>query len=110
MLLKSLASAFVPLISDRDAMFHSDLGTQGAASTLRPRVQLTHEQHSGTISESVRLIHGAMKGRIIAMRTEYLAVIAIVVLAAGTGLAVNSVGSLSPERQSAPAAMQVADR
>lgn len=51
-----------------------------------------------------------MKGRIIAMRTEYLAVIAIVVLAAGTGLAVNSVGSLSPERQSAPAAMQVADR
>jgi hypothetical protein len=45
------------------------------------------------------------------MRTEYLAAIAIVVvLAAGTGLAVNSVGSLPLEKQSTPAATQVADR
>ena len=45
------------------------------------------------------------------MRTEHLAATAIVVvLAAGTGLAVNSVGSLPPESQSTPAATQVADR
>ena len=44
----------------------------------------------------------------IAMRTEYLAAIVIVVLAAGTGLAVNSVGSLPSENQSTPAAAQLA--
>mgnify|MGYP005815830525 CR=1 FL=1 len=43
------------------------------------------------------------------MRTQYLAAIAIAVLAAGTGLAVHSVGSLSPQTQSTPA-MRVADR
>jgi hypothetical protein len=43
------------------------------------------------------------------MRTEYLAAIAIVVLAA-CGLAVNSLGSRPPEKQSTPAATQVADR
>jgi hypothetical protein len=40
------------------------------------------------------------------MRIKYLAVIAIV--AAGTGLAVHSVGSLPPERQSTPATAQLA--
>jgi hypothetical protein len=50
-----------------------------------------------------------MKGTI-AMRTEYLAAIAIAVLAACTGLAVNSLGSLPPEKQSTPDATQVADR
>jgi len=35
------------------------------------------------------------------MRIEYLAAIAIVVVAAGAGLAVHSVGSLPPEKQSA---------
>jgi hypothetical protein len=44
------------------------------------------------------------------MRTDYLATIAIVVLAACTGLAVNSFGSLPPEKQSTPAATQVANR
>jgi hypothetical protein len=44
------------------------------------------------------------------MRTGYLAAIAIAVLAACTGLAVNSLGSLPPEKQSAPTATQVADR
>jgi hypothetical protein len=34
----------------------------------------------------------------IAMRTEYLAAIVIAVLAAGTGLAVNSVSSLPSEK------------
>ena len=43
-----------------------------------------------------------MKGRMIAMRTEYLAAIAIVVLAASAALAMNS--------QSTPVATQVADR
>jgi len=42
----------------------------------------------------------------IAMRTEYLA--AIVIVAAGAGLAVHSVGSLPPENQSTPAAAQLA--
>jgi hypothetical protein len=74
---------------------------------LRPRAQLTHEQHSGTISESARLVHGAIKGTI-AMRTEYLAAIAMAVLVA-CGL-VNSLSSLPPEKQSTPAATQVADR
>ena len=44
----------------------------------------------------------------IAMRTEYLAAIVIAVLAAGTGLAVNSVRSLPSEKQSTPAAAQLA--
>jgi len=43
------------------------------------------------------------------MRIEYLAAIAIA-LAAGTGLAVRSVGSLPPEKQSTPAAAQLATR
>ena len=38
------------------------------------------------------------------MRIEYLAAIAIAAFAAGTGLAVHSVGSPSPEKQSTPAA------
>lgn len=41
------------------------------------------------------------------MRIKYLAV-AIAAVAAGTGLAVHSVGSLPPEKQSTPAAAQVA--
>jgi hypothetical protein len=40
------------------------------------------------------------------MRIEYLAAIAIV--AAGAGLVVHSVGSLPPEKQSTPAAVQLA--
>jgi hypothetical protein len=40
------------------------------------------------------------------MRIKYLAAIAIV--AAGAGLAVRSVGSLPPEKQSTPAAAQLA--
>ena len=60
---------------------------------------------SGTISETVRLVRGA-DGGTIAMRIEYLAAIAIV--AAGAGLAVHSVGSLPPEKQSTPAAAQMA--
>ena len=40
------------------------------------------------------------------MRIEYLAAVAIVV--AGTGLAVHSVGSLPPEKQSTPAAAKLA--
>ena len=42
------------------------------------------------------------------MRIEYLATIAIAAVAAGTGLAVHSVGSRSPEKQFTPAAAQVA--
>ena len=42
------------------------------------------------------------------MRTEYLAAIAIGAVVAGTGLAVHSVGSLPPEKQSTPAAAQLA--
>ena len=61
---------------------------------------------SGTISEGVRLVRGADGGGTIAMRIEYLAAIAIV--AAGAGLAVLSVGSLPPEKQSTPAATQLA--
>jgi hypothetical protein len=60
---------------------------------------------SGTISESVRLVRGA-DGGTIAMRIEYLAAIAIVV-AAGAGLAIHSVGSLPTEKQSTPAATQL---
>jgi hypothetical protein len=41
------------------------------------------------------------------MRIEYLAAIAVAALAAGTGLAVNYVGSLPPEKQSTPAAAQL---
>jgi hypothetical protein len=63
------------------------------------------QMRSGTISESVRLVRGA-DGGTIAMRIEYLAAIAIV--AAGAGLAVHSVGSLPPEKQSTPAAAQLA--
>ncbi|WP_164937397.1 hypothetical protein [Bradyrhizobium nanningense] len=43
------------------------------------------------------------------MRIEYLSAIVIAVLAAGTGLAVNSIGSLPSDMQSTPT-MQVADR
>ena len=42
------------------------------------------------------------------MRNKDLAAIAIVAIAAGAGLAVHSVGSLPPEKQSAPAAAQLA--
>ena len=42
------------------------------------------------------------------MRIEYLAAIAIVAVAAGAGLAVHSIGSLPPEKQSTPAAAQMA--
>jgi hypothetical protein len=42
------------------------------------------------------------------MRIEYLAAIAIAAFAAGAGLAVHSVGSLPPEKQSVPAAAQLA--
>jgi hypothetical protein len=43
------------------------------------------------------------------MRIEYLAAIAIAAFAAvGTGLAVHSVGSLPSEKQSRPAAAQLA--
>jgi hypothetical protein len=51
-----------------------------------------------------------MKGGMIAMRTEYLAAITIAVLATCTGLAMNSLGSLTLEKQSMPAASQIADR
>jgi hypothetical protein len=44
----------------------------------------------------------------IVMRTEYLAAIVIAVLAAGTGLAVNSLGSLPSEEQTTPASVQLA--
>ncbi len=43
------------------------------------------------------------------MRIEYLSAIMIAVLAAGTWLAVNSIGSLPSEKQSTPNT-QVADR
>ena len=59
----------------------------------------------GTISESVRLVCGVDAGTT-AMRIEYLA--SIVIVAAGAGLAVHSVGSLPPEKQSTPAATQLA--
>ena len=42
------------------------------------------------------------------MRIEYLAAIAIAAFVAGTGLAVYSVGTLPPEKQSMPAATQLA--
>ena len=42
------------------------------------------------------------------MRIEYLAAIAIAAFAAGSGLAVYSVSSLPPEKQSTPAAAQLA--
>jgi hypothetical protein len=41
------------------------------------------------------------------MRIKYLAATAIVAVAAGAGLAVYSVGSLPPEKQSTPAAIQL---
>ncbi len=46
----------------------------------------------------------------IAMRTEYLTTIVIAALAAGTALAVSSVGPRPSEKQSTPAAVQTADR
>jgi hypothetical protein len=73
----------------------------GRRASRRSRARV--KQRSGTISESVRLVRGA-DGGTIAMRIEYLAAIAIV--AAGTGLAI--VGSLPPEKQSTPAAAQLA--
>ena len=42
------------------------------------------------------------------MRIEYLAAIAIAAVVAGTGLALHSIGSLPPEKQSTPAAAQLA--
>ena len=61
----------------------------------------------GTISESIQLVHGT-DGGTIAMRIEYLAAIAIAVVVAGTGMAVHSVGSPPPEKQSTPVAAQLA--
>ena len=52
-------------------------------------------------------LHGT-DGGTIAMRIEYLAAIAIAAFVAGTGLAVHSVGSLPPEKQSTPVAAQLA--
>ena len=49
-----------------------------------------------------RLARGA-DGGTIAMRIKYLAAIAIAAFAASIGLAVHSVGSLPPEKQSTPA-------
>ena len=69
-----------------------------------PRARV--KQGSGTISESARLVRGA-DGGTIAMRIEYLAAIAIAAFVAG-GLAVHSVGSLPPEKQSTPPAAQLA--
>lgn len=63
----------------------------------------------GTISESGRLVRGT-DGGTTAMRIEYLAAIAIAAFVAGTGLAVHSVGSLPPEKQSTPVAAQMATR
>jgi hypothetical protein len=42
------------------------------------------------------------------MRIEYLAAIAIATVVAATGLALHSVGSLPTEKQSTPAAAQLA--
>ena len=42
------------------------------------------------------------------MKIEYLAAVAITAIVAGTGLAVHSIGSLPPEKQSTPAAAQLA--
>jgi hypothetical protein len=42
------------------------------------------------------------------MRIEYLPAIAIAAFAVGTGLAVYSIGSLPPEKQSTPATAQLA--
>ena len=44
------------------------------------------------------------------MRIEYLTAIAIAAFAAGTGMAVHSVGSLPPEKQTTPAVTQLAAR
>ena len=73
----------------------------GRRASKRSRAMV--KQRHGTISESVQLVCGA-DGGTIAMRIKYLAAIAIV--AAGTGLAI--VGSLPPEKQSTPAAAQLA--
>ncbi|MCC8950022.1 hypothetical protein H8A97_34280 [Bradyrhizobium sp. Arg62] len=103
---KALAGAFVPLISDRDMMFHSD--EELDVRHRRPGRTDTRTA-LGTISESAELIHEA-KGRIIAMRTKYLAAIVIAVLAAVTGLTVNFVGPSPSQKQSMPSAVQAADR
>jgi hypothetical protein len=42
------------------------------------------------------------------MRNKYLAAIAIAAFAAGIGLAAHSVGSMPPQKQSTPAAAQLA--
>jgi hypothetical protein len=59
------------------------------------------KQRSGTISESVGLVRGA-DGGTIAMRIKYLAAIAVAAFVAG-GLAVHSVASPPPDKQSTPA-------
>jgi hypothetical protein len=46
----------------------------------------------------------------IAVRLEYLTAIAMAAFAAGAGLAVHSVSSLPLEKQSTPAAAQLANR
>ena len=84
------------------ALDRIDEDARRAIRRSRARVK----QRSGTISESVRLIRGA-DGGTIAMRIEYLAGIAIAAFVAG-GLAVHSLGSQPPEKQSTPAAAQLA--
>jgi hypothetical protein len=93
---KVLTGAFVP--ADRDAV-----RTERWKQLERRANALGN---SGTISESVRLVRG-VDGGTIAMKIEYLAAIAIAAFAAG-GLAVPSIGSLPPEKQSTPAAAQLA--
>ena len=75
----------------------------GRRTSRRSRARV--KQRFGTVSESVRLVRG-VDGGTIAMRIEYLA--AIVIVAAGAGLAVHSVGSLPPGKQSTPATAQLA--
>jgi hypothetical protein len=62
MLFQILAGVFVPLICHRDAKFHPDEEPEMRRRRIRSQVcspaQLTHKQHSGTISESARLTRG----------------------------------------------------
>ena len=113
---KVLSGAFVPLISDRDAVRTEGKQLERRADALGnlPRGISGHWTPSpeacpgpGTISESGRLVRGT-DGGTIAMRIEYLAAIAIAAVVAGTGMAVHSVGSLPPEKQSTPVAAQLA--
>jgi hypothetical protein len=81
------------------------IGPQVRKLLSRPRARV--KQRSGNHFRECRLARGA-DGGTIAMRFKYLAAIAIAAFAASIGLAVHSVGSLPPEKQSTPAAAQVA--